>query len=68
MARAQPSLVRFNDGSEAMKIGFEIPLRIRRSPRAFAWTAVKVEVKAGTWQAEATAPGTVVIDRVKVVR
>jgi hypothetical protein len=28
-----------------------------RSPRAFAITGVKVELKAGTWQSEATAPG-----------
>jgi hypothetical protein len=39
-----------------------------RSPRAFAITGVKVELKAGTWQAEATAPGLASFDSVKVVR
>jgi hypothetical protein len=39
-----------------------------RSPRAFAITAVRVELKAGTWQAETTAPGSAAFDQVKVVR
>lgn len=39
-----------------------------RSPRAFAITAVKAELKAGTWQAEPTAPGSAAFDQVKVVR
>ena len=37
-------------------------------PGAFANTGARVELKAGTWQSEASAPGSVVFDSVKVVR
>jgi hypothetical protein len=37
-------------------------------PRAFDLTAVRVELKAGTWQPETVAPGNGTFDRVKVVR
>jgi hypothetical protein len=39
-----------------------------RIARAFALTAVRVELKAGTWQRETVAPGSGTFDRVKVVR
>ncbi len=39
-----------------------------RSSRAFAITAVRVELKAGTWQSESTAPGVAEFGQVKVVR
>ncbi|HVL69864.1 MAG TPA: hypothetical protein VM364_21575 [Vicinamibacterales bacterium] len=39
-----------------------------RTPRTFAVTAVKVELKAGTWRSESTAPGSVQFDSVTVVR
>lgn len=40
----------------------------RRMARELAITAMRIELKAGTWKPESTAPGTVVFDNVLAVR